>query len=286
MKSASFCVHLRPIEAVAVSAAIRGSLPTENRMNATLIAASLILCGSTQAQTLSSRDKWADSARVEIETANALGDLTRLREAAALLERVLTAFPDDPLLLHYLGYARYREATVMQGRKADDKEYRPVLEAADSLLERSASKLQLPETYAVRASVLGQLIGSNPIRGMTLGPRSSRALDRAVELGPTNPRVWLMRGIGAMFTPSMFGGGLDKAEEYIKKALSLFPNDQPAPAMPAWGHAEAHIWLGQVHQRRDRIDDARQAYIKALELQPDNGWVKHVLLPGLDRGKS
>ena len=239
-----------------------------------------------QAQTLSGRDKWADSARVEIETATALGNLDRLRQAGALLERALTALPDEPLLLHYLGYARYREATIMQGMKRDEDEYRPLLEAADSLLERSASKLPLAESYAVRSSVIGQLIGSNPLRGMTLGRKSSAAMDRAVELGPNNPRVWLLRGIGAMFTPSLFGGGLDKAEEYLNKAVALFPSDTPAAPMPAWGHAEAYIWLGQVHKRRDRIDEARQAYTRALELQPDNGWVRHVLLPGLDRGKS
>jgi tetratricopeptide (TPR) repeat protein len=246
----------------------------------------LLLAGTTAtAQTMSGRDKWADSARVAIETANRQGDLTQLREAAALVERALTAFPDDPLLLHYLGYARYREATLMQGKKHDSKEYRSLLEAADSLLERSASKLQLAETYALRSSVLGQLIGSNPLRGMTLGPPSSAAMERAVELGPNNPRVWLLRGIGAMFTPSMFGGGLDKAEEYLTRSLALFPNDDPDPPMPAWGHAEAYIWIGQLHKRRNRIDDARQAYTRALELEPDNGWVKHVLLPALDRAK-
>ena len=254
-------------------------------MKATLCFALALTATTASAQTIAGRDKWADSARVEIETATALGDFSRIREAGALIERALTAFPDDPLLLHYLGYARYREATLMQGKKYDGKQYRPLLEAADSLLERSASKLQLPETHALRSSVLGQMIGSNPLRGMTLGPTSSNAMDRALEVGPNNPRVWLLRGIGAIFTPSMFGGGLDKAERYLTKALALFPNDRPAPPMPAWGHAEAYIWMGQVHKRRDRIDDARQAYNRALELQPDNGWVKHVLLPGLDRAK-
>jgi tetratricopeptide (TPR) repeat protein len=252
----------------------------------TVIAASFIVCWSASAQTLAGRDKWADSARVEIEAATAAGDLDRLREAGAFLERALTALPDEPLLLHYLGYARYREATLLQGMKRDEDEYRPLLEAAESLLDRSAAKLPLAETYAIRSSVIGQLIGSSPLRGMTLGRKSSSAMDRALELGPNNPRVWLLRGIGAMFTPALFGGGVDKAEEYLTKSLSLFPGDTPALAMPAWGHAEAYIWLGQVYKRRDRIDDARQAYTRALELQPDNGWVRHVLLPGLDRAKS
>jgi tetratricopeptide (TPR) repeat protein len=181
--------------------------------------------------------------------------------------------------------ALYREANLLVSKRHDEKEYRPLLEQADSLLEQSAAKLALPETYALRSSVLGQLIGSNPLRGMTLGPRSGSAMDRAIELGPRNPRVWMLRGVGAMFTPTLFGGGVQKAEEYLRKAIGFFAEDRPVAPLPAWGHAEAYAWLGQALHKQKRIDDARAAYAKALELQPENGWVKHVLLPALDRGE-
>jgi tetratricopeptide (TPR) repeat protein len=235
------------------------------------------------AQTLTGRDRWADSARREIEAATLAGNLERLQATRAFVERALTAFPNDPLLLHYQGYSLYREATLMQGMKRDEKQIRQVLEASDAALEKSAKKLDLPETHALRSSVIGQMIGSNPLRGMTLGPRSSSAMDRAIELGPNNPRVWLMRGISAMFTPSLFGGGEDKAQEYLDKAIALYATDAPTPPAPAWGHADAYIWMGQLRQKQGRIADARKAYLTALELQPDNGWVRNVLLPGLER---
>ena len=236
---------------------------------------------------LTGRDRWADSARTGIELASALGDVDGVRASRALIERALTAFAGDPLLEHYAAYALYREATLRMGRKgAKESEYRPLLEQADSLLERSASKLPLPESYALRSAVLGQLIGSSPFRGMTLGPRSGKAMDRAVELGPNNPRVWLLSGIGAMFTPGMFGGGLERSEEHLRKAIALFPADQPAAPLPAWGHAEAYVWLGQALHKSKRTDDARAAYAKALEIDPNNGWVRNVLLPSLDRSES
>ena len=171
----------------------------------------------------------------------------------------------------------------MQGMKSTEKEIRAVLEAAEEVLARSAKKLDLPETHALRSSVIGQQIGSNPLKGMTLGPKSSSAMDRAMELGPNNPRVWLMRGISAMFTPGMFGGGDDKADELLTKAVALFAADKPAPPAPAWGHADAWLWIGQLRQKQGRIADARKAYTTALEIQPDNQWIRHVLLPGLDR---
>ena len=244
----------------------------------------MMMPAPASSQTLTGRDKWADSARVEIEAASLTGAVESFRGVKALIERALTAFPNDPLLQHYQGYALYREASLMQGMKSEGDVIRPVLEAAEDVLERSAKKLDLPETHALRSSVIGQLIGSNPLRGMTLGPKSSSAMDRALELGPNNPRVWLMRGMSAMFTPAMFGGGESKAEAYLTKAIALFATDQPAPPLPAWGHADAYIWLGQLRQQQGRVADARKAYTTALEIQPANGWVRHVLLPGLDRG--
>ena len=235
---------------------------------------------------LTGRDRWADSARVQIEQANVRGNLDQLRASRVLIDRALTAFAGDPLLEHYAAYALYREATLLMARNgAKESVYRPLLEEADSLLERSASKLQLPETYALRSAVLGQLIGSNPLRGMSLGPKSGKAMDRAMEVGPDNPRVWLMSGIGAMFTPGMFGGGLEKSEAHLRKAIALFTTDQPAPPLPAWGHAEAYVWLGQALHKSKRTEDARAAYAKALELDPDNGWVRDVLVPALDRSE-
>ena len=65
--------------------------------------------------------KWADSASREIEAANAVGDLDRLTTAAAMIDRVLTVTPNDPLLLYYRSLALYRSATLYMGRKKNDE---------------------------------------------------------------------------------------------------------------------------------------------------------------------
>jgi tetratricopeptide (TPR) repeat protein len=121
------------------------------------------------------------------------------------------------------------------------------------------------------------------LSGMRLGSKSNAELDRAVAAGPNNPRVWLMRGIGAFNTPSTFGGGLDKAETYLKKALELAATDAPEPPLPAWGVADAHIWLGQVYAKQKHREAARAELEKARALQPRNLWITEVLLPSLDR---
>ena len=243
-------------------------------------AIAVLLCSApAAAQPREGAERWADSVRAAIDSAAVHGDIEALVAAGALAERALAAFPDDPLLLHYRGYAVYREAVLRRERQGEDVD--ALLDEAQKLLERSAELQPLPETYAVLASVLGQKIGSNPLRGMILGPRSNAAMDRALELGPENPRAWLMKGISAIFTPRLFGGGLERAEEALRQALAHFETDSPAPPAPAWGHDEAWAWLGEVYRRTDRHAEAREAYMKALEIEPQNGWVREVLLPAL-----
>jgi tetratricopeptide (TPR) repeat protein len=199
---------------------------------------------------------------------------------------VLTITPNDPLLLYYRSLALYRTASIYTGQKKRDEAKR-ALDEADLLLEQATAKSPTADALALRSSVIGLLIGSsgNPMSGMTLGPKSSRLLDRAKELEPDNPRVWLVSGMSSMFTPKTFGGGTDKAERDLHKAVALFETDHPVPPAPSWGRADAYIWLGQALQKNDKIDKARAAYQKALELQPRNGWVQNVLLPSLDGAK-
>lgn len=225
----------------------------------------------------------ADSLRRGIETAATHADVGALSAARALAERAAAAYPNDAWLQHYLGYALYREATLQS--ETNPEVAGKLLEQAETALERSAELRPIPETHALLSAVLGMQIGSNPLKGMMLGMRIGKETDRALELGPGNPRVWMIRGTGALFTPSMFGGGADKAERYLREALKRFPQDRPAPPLPAWGYAESYAWLGQVYAKQERWDNARAAYAAALRLEPEYTWVRDVLLPRLEEAQ-
>jgi tetratricopeptide (TPR) repeat protein len=255
-----------------------------------LIAFSLIAIGafSTRAVGQSSAvAKWADSANKLIDAGIATGQSAGLDQAIALIDRVLTVTPNEATLLHYKGYALYRKVNTIMGDEKRKAEAKALLEEADDAFESSIKTLAWPESHALRASVTGQMIGlGNPMSGMILGPRSESQMDKAVELGPNNPRVWLLKGVGTMFKPKMFGGGADKAEKELLKAIELFANDRPVAPAPRWGHAEVYAWLGQAYAQQDKVPEARAAYQKVLELDPGNGWVLHVLLPALDKKSS
>ena len=92
-----------------------------------------------------------------------------------------------------------------------------------------------------------------------------------------------MQGIGDLHTPSMFGGAFDNAEQHLKQAITLFALDHPEPPLPAWGAADAHIWLGQVYAKQKKRDAARAEFEQARALQPRNAWITMSLLPSLDK---
>src|SRR6266550_8721201 len=112
------------------------------------------------AQALAGRDRWADSARVLIESAVRRSSDAGIDSARILIERAVTAFPNDPLLEHYDGYALYRKASIALGRKPGVNTT-PILEQARDALELSGKTLKLPETFALQAAVYGQIIADS-----------------------------------------------------------------------------------------------------------------------------
>jgi tetratricopeptide (TPR) repeat protein len=253
-----------------------------SRLNSlTLGALSVALIASSVRAQSAAAHRLLDSALVLLAKATPLGDLSGIKSAEALLERATMVQPNDAMLLHWQAFATYREVTLMLGRQQG--EVAPLLDRADSLLERASLAGKIPENHALRSSVYGMMISSSPIKGMTLGPKSGMEMEKAIDMAPNNPRVWLVRGIGAINTPAMFGGGLDRAEEFLKKSIDLFATDKPVAPAPSWGLNEAYRWLGQVYEKQQQTDSARASYTKALELEPNDKWVRYSLLPGLNK---
>jgi tetratricopeptide (TPR) repeat protein len=214
--------------------------------------------------------KWADTISAEIERAQIASDTAALAAAVALASRVAIAYPNDGLILHYQGYALYRQALMQQ----QHQDASPTFERAREILSKSLNTRILPETHILLSAVDGQLIGRNPSRAMELGMQSQSATTSALRSGPVNPRVWLVRGQGAMFTPSEYGGGLDVAEEYLKRSVELFAADSPKAGEPAWGRAEAFVWLGQVYEKKGDKAKAAEMYKKAVEVSPNYRWAQ------------
>lgn len=181
--------------------------------------------------------KFVDSARVEIDQAVAATDLARLGNAVVLLDRALVAFPDDPYVLHYRGYAAYRQA-INKLRNGELSAVSPYVQRGISDLERSSDKLAWPETFALLSAMQAFRIAVDPDLARTVGQDIAALRARATQLGPNNPRVLLLGTYSLMKTPVEWGGGMDVAKAMLVKAIAAFANDKPAVLAPAWGRDE------------------------------------------------
>lgn len=248
-------------------------------------AAAIALCAATLAVTPSltaqgvDHDEAANRLRIEIHEAVVTGDETGLAQVVIRARRAVTAFPDDALLNHYLGYALHRLGSMMF--EHDPNMAVDMLEESEMFLKHSIEMQPIAESHALVALGLGMRI-LDDAQVMTLGMQLDAAMGRARALGADNPRVRLVEGISTFHRPEMWGGGHNAALGHFQAAIELFAADDPEPPLPAWGHAEAHAWLGQTYEGLGQVDKARAAYTRALELEPEYAWVLGELLPGLE----
>ncbi len=243
------------------------------------VAFCLLPAAPLAAQQPLSAARWADSVRARIDDATRHGG-TALDSARRLVNVALRAWPNDPLLQHYQGFVLYRilyappEPLTAERRAA-------YLQAARTAFERSIARRPLVESYLLLAEIYEAQCEDDAARCATLGPRADRLRARAITDGPDNPRLYLMAGIAALYAGPASGGGPAAAQKLLSRAAELFARDDPAPGLPAWGRAEAYIWLGQAWQRTGNRREARRAYGRALALEPDNRWVRDQLLPAV-----
>jgi Flp pilus assembly protein TadD len=220
-----------------------------------------------------------DELVLRIDRAVATSDAVSLSEARRDVERLADEEEIDPTLARYtLAYIDWRTGGTLPHK---DKKRNGLLKNAEStlraLVEADPSNA---EAFALLGTVIGDQI-TGGWKGMTLGPKASKALDRATELEPDNPRVVLQSGISAFFTPKTFGGGIEKAEETLRRALQLFADEPATEPWPDWGRVDVYAWLGQVLAKQGDLEGAREAYRKGLEIDPEHRWIRKTLLPAV-----
>jgi len=203
------------------------------------------------------------------------GNVLKLKDIGNKLERLATFGEKEWLIDYYLAYNYY----MMNNFTQDNKEKEKWVEEAKTIIERSIGKKDdFSESHALYSSILGLEIGLKPYLGMKNGIKSGKEIEKAYKLDPDNPRIYLIDGIGALHTPKIFGGGIDKALEKLNRAVELFQKEKEDRGIyPDWGRDEIFIWLGIAFEEKEEKDKALLFYKKALEVNPDNGWAKSLI---------
>ena len=170
-------------------------------------------------------------------------------------------------------YAFYRLAITAnisgQRKQAGDS-----LNEAQKALENLLDAQTTADSQALLAAVYGMQIALDNSKGAEYGMKTATLLQQATALEPNNPRVSLVKAINAFYTPSVFGGGLEKAQNLASQAITLY--DLPCDTI-CWGHAEAYTWRGLAKQEQGDISGALQDWQHAIDIDPQYGWAKYLL---------
>ncbi len=222
------------------------------------------------------------SGRQMLQAGESANDLDSMYAARATFERALADTGLSAWGHYYIALTDYRIAGLLEGESKDPSEH--LNAAVEHLKKATEIDPQAAEAYALLSSVYGWQIGLSPMKTMLLGPKSGKAIQKAKQLAPDNPRVVLNAAISDFNTPEMFGGSKEKSLQGLQRAAELFAQEEPTdPIQPVWGHREAYAWLGIAYQGQGELESARAAFEKALEVDPNFGWVKDWLLPELEK---
>lgn len=213
-------------------------------------------------------------------------DQDKLLKVRALFEQALH---DDSLAIfahYYAASAASELANILYEMDGSDHN-RQILEYVNYAIDHLEAATDRDESFAegwlMLSAAYGQKMQARPLRAVTLARKFNRAMSRAQELAPDNPRVVLLKAITDYNLPRIVGGNKDRALEDMYRAARLFQEEVVEdPVLPSWGHEDTYARIGIVYMDRGNLEEARTAFERALEINPDFGWVKHTLLPALE----
>ena len=211
-----------------------------------------------------------------VTLALAAGDLEKARDAQdrALLEQNVKTLSDTAAKQPNDAAAQYRLALAQSYlaeisiEQRDKNTARSAAENGIHAAEKAVSmKPDNSEYHRLLGTLCGQAIaGGNVLIGMKYGKCALDEVNKAIQLDPKNPLGYLSRGVGNYYLPSQFGGGVEKAIPDFKKTIDMDPK-----------LAEAYLWLGVAERKANHNAEARKAFEKSLQLNPNRIWAKQQL---------
>jgi tetratricopeptide (TPR) repeat protein len=199
-------------------------------------------------------------------------ETARDQQDRAALERILTDSAAVAAKTPNDAEAQYRAAlaaSYLAGVDVEMHEKKPAHDVAERGIAFAEKAVALKPDNGEYLRVLGTLYGqavADIMSGLRYGAKAKDTLNRAVEKSPRSSMVYVARGVGNLYLPVQLGGGPAAAIPDFQKAIELDPKN-----------AEAYAYLGLSLRDEQKPAEARQAFAKALDLNPRRVWVKQQL---------
>ena len=122
------------------------------------------------------------------------------------------------------------------------------------------------EYHRMLGTLCGQMVSSQGLAGLRYAKCALNSVNKAIEMDPKSSDAFVSHGVGNYYLPPALGGGIELAIRDFERAIELNAKN-----------ADAYVWLGVSLRKANRNADARKAFTKALELNPNRVWAKQQL---------
>lgn len=197
----------------------------------------------------------------------------RDKQDRATLDRIVAEYRAAADKQQNDGNAQYRlalaqsyaaEVAIEQRDKVKGREYAESgMKAAEKAVALNGNSA---EFNRILGTLCGQMISSAGLAGIKYGKCALNSVNKAIELDPKSAEAYVSHGVGNYYLPAAFGGGMELAAKDFQKAIELNPK-----------LADAYLWLGLVMRKESKIPEARKAFAKSIELNPNRIWAKQQL---------
>jgi tetratricopeptide (TPR) repeat protein len=226
-------------------------------------------------------------AKKDFLAASNKNDKAALTKVRGQFERILQLKKSEWLVDYYLADVDLvLSYTAIQDKNNDDlKKY---TESSMKLLDKCTDlKDDFAEAYILKMAVNGNRYMYEMDKMNDIIAKQSEAKDKAKRLEPDNPRFYLVDGYGVYYTPEAFGGGVDNSLPLFQKSYDLFQTYKVKDeTYPDWGYDMASGMLAMCYIKQGKMDDAKKYLDKALEINPDSGFIKNEVQKEYDKANS
>ncbi|HCA43468.1 MAG TPA: hypothetical protein DEP28_09485 [Bacteroidetes bacterium] len=242
---------------------------------------------------LSYADEFSDaiiSAKNNLFKAANSYDRKELIKVRGQFERILQLKKEEWLVNYYIALAEYNIAsTFMQSDdKSELKKYnQAALKTIDKVIEGNPN---FSDAYVLQMALNFNRFIYEQDKMMDIVSASNQSEELAKASDPNNPRYFLIKGVSNFYTPAAFGGGYDKAIEFLQKSVDYFKvRKEKVEYYPDWGADLANGYMALSLIKRDKDGDltkAKEFIDAAYGYNPESGFVKNIVQKEYDEKTS
>ena len=128
-----------------------------------------------------------------------------------------------------------------------------ILAPFDTLQVDNIDSLALSEIQTLKSLIyIGKIFINPMINGMKYGSLAEKSINKAITYNPENPRPYYLNGQSKFYTPSAFGGGIDKALPILEKSLDNYSKFKAKKYWPNWGMSDCETLYDKAVKQNEK----------------------------------